>query len=242
MCTVSWLPSRHGYWLLFNRDERHTRSKASYPKRTRQRAVRAITPADGDFGGTWIGTNEFGLTTALLNRYEDGPVDPSAGTVSRGLLLRALLDSPSARVVADRLRETSLTPFQPFTVVAADPTGQLHLFDWDGTTLHQTTSRTAGLVRTSSGRDQRQAEVVRTGVWATLAPGKPNIAALRLLHRSHAPTRGPFSVCMHREEAGTQSLTEVRVARRVVRVSYLAGAPCQTPIRRVRTIPRFRDR
>lgn len=240
MCTVSWLPTRRGYWLLFSRDERHTRARGALPKRTRHGSVRAITPVDGDFGGTWIGANEFGLTAALLNRYEETPVDPAAGTVSRGLLLRALLDARSAHQVATRLANTRLAPFQPFTVVAADPAGVIHLLDWDGAILQHNTSRRAGLIRTSSGRDQRQAETIRAGVWTRLAPQKPDITALRLFHRSHQPSRGPFSVCMHREEAGTQSLTEVRVAARRVRVSYLAGAPCQSPVRRVRFIRRRR--
>lgn len=240
MCTVSWLPTRRGYWLLFSRDERHTRARAALPKRTRLGSVRSITPVDGDFGGTWIGANEFGLTAALLNRYEETPVDPAAGTVSRGLLLRALLDARSARGVAARLVVTPLAPFQPFTVVATDPAGVMHLLDWDGAGLHHDMSQEAGLVRTSSGRDQRQAETIRARVWADLATERRDIAALRLLHRSHEPSRGPFSVCMHREEAGTQSLTEVRVAPHHIRMSYLAGAPCQSPLRRVRTLTRLR--
>jgi hypothetical protein len=49
---------------------------------------------------------------------------------------------------------------------------------------------------------------------------------LRRLHRSHRPGRGPFSTCMHREDARTVSYTEIRVAGRDIGMRYLEGPPC----------------
>lgn len=241
MCTLSWLPSRHGYWLLFTRDERRTRGAAKSPAVTRIGGVRVLAPTDGDFGGTWIGANAFGVTAALLNRYDDTPIDPSAGSVSRGLLLQSLLSVPSARALLTVLAGRSLLPFKPFTIAVTDRQSTLHLLDWDGARLLTSTSAVPGLIRTSSGRDQREAERIRGDAFFRVTAGGPvTIARLRQFHRSHLPDRGPFSVCMHREEAVTQSLTEIRLSRRRVTMRYLDGPPCLDPTSRRRRLPTVR--
>ena len=60
MCTVSWLRQAEGYVLLCNRDERHTRKPAGGPRVGDVRGVSFVAPVDGDHGGSWIGTNQFG--------------------------------------------------------------------------------------------------------------------------------------------------------------------------------------
>jgi hypothetical protein len=51
--------------------------------------------------------------------------------------------------------------------------------------------------------------------------------ALFALHRSHRPERGRQSICMHREEAETQSLSEVSVTAGAVRLTHIPDAPCR---------------
>jgi hypothetical protein len=48
------------------------------------------------------------------------------------------------------------------------------------------------------------------------------------LHRSHGTERGPYSTCMHREDAATVSYTEVTVSRQRADMSYTPGTPCCT--------------
>lgn len=237
MCTLSWLPCRHGYWLLFNRDERRTRAPGRPPTVGRVGGIKVLAPADGDFGGTWVGGNQFGVSAALLNRYDDTPVDPTAGTVSRGILLQSLLGGRSATALVGALRTSALAPFKPFTVAATDRAGTMHLGDWDGARLAVTTTDQPGLVRTSSGADQATAERVRSALFAEAATGGPlDVDLLRRLHRGHAPARGPFSICMHRDEAATQSLTEVRVSARRITLRHWHGPPCQAPLCSVRQL------
>ena len=50
---------------------------------------------------------------------------------------------------------------------------------------------------------------------------------LFVLHRSHAPTRGPFSLCMHRDDASTVSYTKVQAARDFATCQYFVGSPCE---------------
>jgi hypothetical protein len=82
-------------------------------------------------------------------------------------------------------------------------------------------------VRTSSGSDQRHAELLRTQSLERLAQGAPvTPGLLQRFHRSHLPERGPFSVCMHRPEAETQSLSMVQVGADGAVLEYAAGSPC----------------
>jgi len=47
-------------------------------------------------------------------------------------------------------------------------------------------------------------------------------------HRCHDPERGPFSPCMHREDAHTVSFTWVRVDRTRVTMRYSPDSPCRS--------------
>jgi hypothetical protein len=53
---------------------------------------------------------------------------------------------------------------------------------------------------------------------------------LRRLHRSHSPKRGPYSTCMHRDDAATVSYTEVVVSRHGATMGHTPGAPCCTAL------------
>ena len=50
---------------------------------------------------------------------------------------------------------------------------------------------------------------------------------LRRLHRSHAPDCGPYSVCMHRNDAVTVSYTEIMVSPKSAIMRYHAGSACE---------------
>ncbi len=69
MCTVSWLADHDGYCLLFNRDEKRTRGVAQPPQIYLRDQVRFVAPIGADGGGTWLASNEYGVTICLLNAY-----------------------------------------------------------------------------------------------------------------------------------------------------------------------------
>jgi len=229
MCTVSWAPVAGGYSLHFNRDESRTRTPALPPAALERDGVRFLAPIDADAGGTWIGVNQFGVTVSLLNRYHDTPVEPGGPRTSRGLLVLELLPARSALDVVAQLGDRALGEFQPFTVCAADRAGRVHLADWTGAELRAGSTDRPGMVRTSSGHDQAAAERLRAITLAGLAadPAAITPGLLGRFHRSHLPERGPFSVCMHRPEAETRSLTTILVAGGVAGLEYLPGAPCE---------------
>jgi hypothetical protein len=141
-----------------------------------------------------------------------------------------LLDSASVAEVRDRLRQRSLSPFQPFTIASVETGAPVALFDWDGRGLMESLVSEPGIVRVSSGVSQPEAERSRRAVLAQLERERGGLsdAVLIELHRSHFPERGPLSVCMHRDEASTVSRTLVRVTRDVAAMEYVAGPPCIT--------------
>lgn len=134
MCTVSVIALRHGFRLVSNRDEQHTRPESAAPAwRAMPGAagetpvgggLRAIWPADlradGSEGGTWIGASERGLALTLLNyNLTPAPALPEEPR-SRGDLIPSLLHLNSAHAVAAALHEADLSAFAPFRLIAVE--------------------------------------------------------------------------------------------------------------------------
>ena len=86
--------------------------------------------------------------------------------------------------------------------------------------------------------DDREIGRVRRGAFAE-APTE-RLDQLLDLHRSHAPVRGPHSVCMHAEEASTVSLSVVEVRDGRVDFRYADGPPCTAALGEAVTLERRR--
>jgi hypothetical protein len=227
MCTLTWLHEAAGYTVFFNRDERRTRKPAVPPSLRGLRGVGYIAPADGDAGGSWIGANEFGVTLCLLNLYERQAAAPPPGDfTSRGLLLLDLMDSPTSAAARGRLAGADLAPYQPFTLTAFEPDAPALVVRWDGRALRAVHEASPPLV--SSSYDPAGVARVRGQQFRELTRRLGDVDAedLAAFHRSHAPARGAYSPCMHRDDAETVSFTRVRVDASAVFMAYQEGAPC----------------
>jgi hypothetical protein len=227
MCTVSWVHVDGGYHLMSNRDERRTRLPAAPPVAHEVRGVRFLAPEDGDFGGTWISVNELGVALCLLNRY-DFEAEPDRDYTSRGLLVRDLADSAGRLAVRERLGATALADYRPFTLVALAPgepalvarwTGRTCLFEYDG-------EYTMPLVSSSFEADAVAAFRRELLLGPAGSPRSVTLEALDAFHRGHEPRPGPYSVCMHRDDAETASYSRVSVVGDQVEFAYTPGAPC----------------
>ncbi|MCZ6634785.1 MAG: NRDE family protein [bacterium] len=222
MCTMSWVFDTDGYDLFFNRDELVTRKTAYPPEIRSETGVRYIVPIDADAGGTWMGVNQFGTTVALMNSYgqavQDGPF------VSRGLLVLSLLDCSGQGVVVERLAQMRLTDYRPFTIAVFEPGRNVAICRWDGRTS-QFQEDVAPPLMSSSFRESAVADH-RVALFEALKEVNPT--SLRAYHSGHIPEAGAYSVCMHRDDARTMSLSWVRVNREQVSFFYAPGAPCQT--------------
>ncbi len=225
MCTVSWLPDPLGYTLCFNRDERFTRAPGLPPESRVAAGVPYVAPIDGDFGGTWLATNAFGLSLGITNRYSvPGYVAP-AKPRSRGLLPLALIMHPTAAEALAALGASDLGAVQPFSLIAVEPGGPARVAAWDGQALEVSFHAQPGLILTSSSVTEPEVAASRKALFAALTDITGE--ALAALHRSHIPERGRRSVCMHRDDAETQSYSEVRVSADQVVFFHTPDAPCR---------------
>jgi hypothetical protein len=232
MCTVSWHYEDGGYQLLCNRDERHTRKPASAPIIQQRRGVRFIAPRDGDGGGSWIAVNQFRLTLCLLNRYQDGQAEMSGLRTSRGLLLAQLVDGETPAQVQGRLGGCDLSRFRPFTLAAlagerkplfVEWTGRECLIDSDGQAEIPLTSSSFDTVRVIQARKRHFEELVA-------ASSRIEPSLLYRFHTSHAPARGAYSPCMHRDDACTVSFSWIKVTEEAIKFFYYPASPCSAPL------------
>ncbi|MEP6538205.1 MAG: NRDE family protein [Bryobacteraceae bacterium] len=225
MCTVSWVHDDGGYQLLCNRDEKRTRARATPPIVRIRDGVRFIAPSDGDFGGSWIGVNEFGVSLCLLNG--NGP--RSGNHKSRGLLLLDLISAQSVDDAVGRTSQTELSVFAPFTLVALEPDLPAAILEWDGKDLAVVLDgdRYMPLISSSFDTDEvrarRRAELDRL----VQLKGRLNVDVLELFHKSHGESRDAYSACMHRPDAETVSCSRVKVSDTHIDFFYTPAAPCE---------------
>ena len=226
MCTLSFIPHGGGYVVAMNRDERLTRVEALPPASFHVAGVTAIYPHE-PAGGTWIAANEHRVTLAVLN------LGDSRGTKqrSRGEVIPALIESPTSADVVARLQWMDLTGMLPFRLVGFFARERRVIeWRWDGWDLRRRSFPwrrqhwfSSGLSDTRAGRHRRPVFEA-----AGRRASSNSRAWLRRVHRSHDPAPGPFSVCVHRNNARTRSYTEVVCRGSSLRMEYLAGSPCQS--------------
>jgi Transport and Golgi organisation 2 len=237
MCTLSFLPSRRGFVLAMNRDERTSRVEGLPPRLGRAGAHRCLYPSEPD-GGSWIGINERGLTLALINWYEKPQRDRGL-TTSRGVVIPRLLQADGIATAGALLKALPLARINPFRLIAISLSqGAIREWRWDGKTLktlrpdwrrHHWFS--SGLNEALANRKRKK--VVRAKA-RTASADTPDW--LRRLHRSHAPVRGGYSICMHRDGAETVSYTEIAATSRMAKMIYAPGAPCDSKPKRRRRL------
>ena len=227
-----------------NRDEKRDRFAALPPDVVELETHRAIFPREPT-GGTWISANDSGVCLALINWHRIER-QPKAEPLSRGLVVEELAGKSTAYEIAASLKKLPVRKLHPFRLIAIVPDEKRVIeYRWD---LRRLSIRNHEWRRQhwfSSGFDERTAERVRAKMCALFVAGdadpgrratcsgRTGVGAagyslqwLRQLHGSHAPKRGPFSICMHRNDAATVSYSEVVVSPRSVVMRYKAGPVC----------------
>ena len=238
MCSLSFHPTEGGFHLLMNRDEQRSRPVALPPSMQQCEAVRAFYPREPS-GGTWIGINERGLSIALINWYSRPQLEgPPA--FSRGDIIPKLLSAESPRDVEILLVGLPLNLLNPFRLVVVSPRERLvEEFRSNSVSIEKEDFPWERHHWFSSGFDETEAIRSRAMTCANESeqPCIDPLTRLRKLHRSHDPEMGPFSICMHREEACTVSYTEITVNESVGTISYHDRAPCEEQIQTTYSLP-----
>jgi hypothetical protein len=237
MCTVSFLPSLQGFYLAMNRDEKRDRFAALPPEVVDLESRCAIFPREPT-GGTWISANNAGVCLALINWHRIER-EPTRDIISRGQVVKELAGNSSADEIANGVMKLPLRKLRPFRLIAIAPR-ERRVIEWRWN-LQRLVTRNHEWRRRhwfSSGFDERRAEAERQRVCDGAKPQNlvERLNWLRQLHRSHAPKRGPFSICMHRSHAATVSYTEVTVSKQRAAMRYKSGPACANGAKVTRTI------
>lgn len=225
MCTLSWQQHADRLDIVFNRDELLSRPKARPPELERVAGVKLLAPLDPEGGGTWLASNEHGLTVCLLNDYRHRSPANDRPWRSRGLLVRDLATLEGLDGVRHWLQSVALTDYRAFMVVAFSGTSMTAHWLWDGANLREI--QPSSPISTSSLFPVFVAGLRR---WvfrrATRHGSRPLSTQEQLaLHRSRRPWPPTFSVAMRRRDRATRSLTHVRVTPTVVDMNYWEGDP-----------------
>ncbi len=235
-----------------NRDEKRVRVAALAPTVIRSGKRRAVFPREPS-GGTWVSTNDLGVCLALINWHRIER-EPKNEVRSRGMVVRELAGKSTADEIAAKMRKLPLRKLRPFRLIAIFPAEpRVYEWQWD---LRRLTRRDHKWQRQhwfSSGFNERVAERTRAKTCASFVAGDDDLGNrdtktgvntagyslswLRKLHRSHAPKRGPFSVCMHRTDACTTSYSEVTVSNRRTTMRYKPGPVCSVAGTVATTLP-----
>ncbi len=229
MCTFSFVPGKYGYYAAMNRDERFTRASALPPQLFRAGDVLAAYPHEPE-GGTWIASNERGVTLALLNWNLPGTQGVTEKQFSRGSVIPQLIAHSDLADVAWELNALSLRGILPFRLAGVFwPQEQVCEFRWDGSALQRVSFPWQPHHWFSSGLSDETAQHERSEACelAWREPDAGTIPWLRALHASHRSTQGAFAICVHRPDAATVSYSEVEFRPSALTFRYVNGSPCR---------------
>ncbi len=239
MCTLTWTRDRGeatgpgGYRLWFNRDELRSRGP-EVPPQVEETAsgLRYIAPADSDAGGTWIATNELGITVALLNGYRSSRGERRDEWTSRGHLVRELAGIRSLTEAWRRLTPERLRPFRPLVLAVLTPARPALIARWDGQDVTLDPRGQRQLPVTSSSYEQSEVRVRRRALFAEMVrtdpgTGEPVDASELEAFQRWIPEGGAdaFSPSMSRADSATRSQCQVEVTPSVVTFGYTPGPP-----------------
>jgi len=191
-------------------------------------SLRALHPHELS-GGTWIGVNEAAVGFALVNWYAK-PRRNGADMLSRGIVIPELLSARDVEDAGARLAALPRERMNPFRLIMVSAS-EKRIVEWraEGGALEILHLPWARQHWFSSGFDEAGANRWRRIACLREAELSPPDSPgwLRRLHRSHHPTKGAYSICMHRVDACTVSFTELTVNAVVASMIYKAGPACQ---------------
>ena len=127
MCTVTLRCGAGSLLLTMNRDERFDRAPEEPPRLISGDASRPswLAPFDSASGGTWIGVNQRGVASCVLNGYEPADeglrTDPSVP--SRGSIIPRILEEQDGVGPALLPGALDFSAYPSFTLLVASPDG-----------------------------------------------------------------------------------------------------------------------
>jgi uncharacterized protein with NRDE domain len=242
VCTLLVWKNRHPRYPIIvaaNRDEFEGRP-ASDPLRLSEHPL-VVGGRDEVAGGTWLAVSERGLIVALTNRRGAGRHDPAKR--SRGLLVLECARRSSLDEIDAALRDAGAHAYNPFVLVALDPSAGLVAHAGDDGLRTAAIADGVHAVTNWDFDDERHPKALRAlELGRTFDVARPDAPALADdLHRllaDHAPgERGmDGGLCVHRtdEQYGTRSTAIVMLGHDArARFFYGRGHPCENGLTEV---------
>ncbi len=230
---MTWFVNDDGYELFFNRDERITRSRALAPTLQQHSDLNGglsyISPTDSEAGGTWIAVNEYGVTVCLLNHYQFQQIETYKNWTSRGEIVRQFSSLVDLAEAESLFKAMNLDDYRAFRMFVIEPAGNNRLLVWDGHAAR--VERNVASPKSSSSVDAKHVKARRKQLFYDL--GLENSTSAKefiAYHSSHHPERSKESVCMHRADAKTVSLSHVKVGAYDIEFRYADGSPCEATL------------
>ncbi len=134
MCTVSFLPTKTGFILTSNRDEKNFRSKAIFPSYKESTSGTLTYPKDGQAGGTWISLAPNKMICLLNGGFEKHTPNPLYRH-SRGKVVLDAFDSESFEQFRTNYDFSDLEP-HTLIMIEFGHNLNLHELRWDGDKKH----------------------------------------------------------------------------------------------------------
>lgn len=226
---MTWFVSDEGYELFFNRDERVSRRRAELPSLHNSTDVHYLSPTDADAGGTWIAVNNYGVTVCLLNHYQFEQLEAYKKWISRGEMVREFATTINLAQAEQQFNLLDLDDYRAFRMFIIAQDGSNLLCVWDGHSAR--VENNVNTPKSSSSVDAKNVKSLRKQLFTdmNLIESKNTQDYIRY-HTSHMPSRSKESVCMHREDANTISLSHVCVSKDSVSFRYADGSPCEAEL------------
>ncbi|MBL4831185.1 MAG: NRDE family protein [Aliivibrio sp.] len=217
MCTLSWVIEAEGYQLFFNRDEQKHRAPALSPEIFTTNKLSVVMPVDPIGKGSWIASNELGVTVCLLNNYQGNT--PKGDLISRGQIVKTLVMTNRVIDLKSALFEIPLFQFAPFTVVIFYPsnTPSILSYCWDGEVLNEIPAVSPMI---SSGVSLKAVTDYRKDIYKLITETGVTAEKLDKFHQHQHQQYGHLSVQMSRDDAQTVSVTNVVVNRDEIQMNY----------------------
>jgi len=216
MCTVTLRCGAGSLLLTMNRDERYERGPEEPPRRIPGEPERPswLAPFDSTSGGTWIGVNDRGVASCVLNGYEpaDAGLFGDPAVPSRGAIIPRILEGQDGVGPARLPDALDFSAYASFTLLVVSKDGG-EIVRWRrGDGLGRERVGPGWTFLTSSSWNEPEVAVWRRGAFDSwLAAGEPAVNGLPTLHVAVRPGDEASAPFMTRELSGTRSITQVRV-------------------------------
>lgn len=221
MCTVTFIPKGTNEFILTsNRDEAPAR-KTVAPDFYIESGVKLLYPKDEKAGGTWIGASENKRLVCLLNGGFTAYNDLENYQLSRGIVVKDILQTAH---VLSAIEAYNLTNVAPFTMIIVDWKTALQLYQlvWDGTEKYLEKLPILPRIWSSSSLYSEPMKAARMQWFEKFKKRSEfNACAIWDFHKKGGHEYTDFGFVMNRGVVRTTSITQVEITNLALRMEYI---------------------